>query len=91
MIGNDFATAHSCLDNRFSPEPDKGPDAVLTPFGWTLRGSSIVEKNDYLKRTSSKFFVRGLEWTTDAQKLEDLTVSDEGEFFSTSPKPSKRY
>ena len=61
LIGNDFATAHRCLDNRFSPEPDKSPDAILTPFGWTLRGSSIVEENDSLKRTSSNFFVRGLE------------------------------
>ena len=88
LIGNDFATAHRCLDNRFSPEPDKSPDAVLTPFGWTLRGSSIVEENDSLKRTSSNFFVRGLEWPTDAQELEDLIVSDEGEFFPISPKPS---
>ena len=67
LIGSDFATAHRCLDNEFSPEPDKSPDAVLTPFGWTLRGSSIVEKNNSLKRTSSIFFfVRGLEWPTDA-------------------------
>ena len=50
LIGNDFATAHRCLDNRFSPKPDKGPDDVLTPFGWTLRGTSIVKENDSLKR-----------------------------------------
>ena len=88
LIGNDFATANGCLDNRFSPKPDKGPDAVLTPFGWTLRGSSIVEEIDSLKRTSSNFFVCGLEWPTDAQELEDLIVSDEGEFFPSSPSPS---
>ena len=29
LIGNDFATAHRCLDNRFSREPDKSPDAEL--------------------------------------------------------------
>ena len=68
LIGNDFATAHRCLDNRFSPESDKSPDTILTPFGWTLRGSSIVEENNSLKRTFSNFFVRGLEWPTDAQK-----------------------
>ena len=88
LIGNDFATAHRCLDNRFSPKPDKSPDAVLTPFGWTLRGSSIIEENDSLKRTSSNFFVPGLEWPTDVQELQDLIVSDEGEFFPTSPSPS---
>ena len=31
LIGNDFATAHRCLDNRFSPEPDKSLDAM--PLG----------------------------------------------------------
>ena len=46
LIGNDFATAHRCLDNRFFPEPDKTPDAVLTLFGWTLRSSSIIEEID---------------------------------------------
>ena len=87
LIGNDFATAHGCLDDRFSPESYKSPDAVLTPFGWTLRGSSIVEESDFLKRTFSNFYARGLEWPTDAQELEDLIMSDEGEFFPTSPSP----
>ena len=49
---------------------------------------NIVEENDSLKRTSSNFFVRGLEWPANAQELEDLNVSDEGEFFPISSKPS---
>ena len=84
LIENNFASVHRCLDNRFSSEPDKSPDAVLASFGWTLRGSSIVEENVSLNLTSSNFFVCGLEWQTDAQELEDLILSDEREFFPTS-------
>ena len=38
LIGNDYEKAYRCLESRFSPAPDKSPDAVLTPFGWMLLG-----------------------------------------------------
>ena len=80
LIGNDNAKAHRCLESRFSPAPDESPDAILTPFGWTLRGTRL--DNDVTCRVqSSNFFVCGHEWPTERKEIEKLIVTDEGEVF----------
>ena len=80
LIGNDNAKAHRCLESRFSPAPDESPDAILTPFGWTLRGTRL--DNDMTCRVqSSNFFVCGHEWPTERKEIENLIVTDEGEVF----------
>ena len=46
LLGNDYAEAHRCTESRFSPNPFESPDAVLTQFGWMLRGPKLSEIND---------------------------------------------
>ena len=88
LIGSDYAAAHRCIESRFSPDPDLSPDAVLTPFGWMLRGTSLAGDNDiFSQETSTNLLVRGYQWPPDLHDLESLIVTDEGEFFSTSPTP----
>ena len=84
LIGNDCVAAHRCLESRFSPDPENSPDAVLTPFSWNLRGFCF-EHLQFNKKTSSSFLVRGFEWPTDAQCLDDIILIDEGDFFSGHP------
>ena len=38
LIENDCVAAHRCLESRFSPEPERSLDTVLTLFGLILRG-----------------------------------------------------
>ena len=83
LIGNDCAAAHRCLDNRFSPDPGDSPDAVLTPFGWTLRGSLLTSAST--TESATNFLIRGLKWPIDVQELDDMILTDEGEMFSSHP------
>ena len=46
LLENDYAEAHRCTESRFSPSPFESPDAVLTQFGWMLRGPKLSEIND---------------------------------------------
>ena len=84
LIGNDCVAAHRCLESRFSPNPENSPDAVLTPFGWTLRGFCF-EHLQFNKETSSSFLVRGLDWPTDALCLDDIILTEESKFFPGHP------
>ena len=62
----------------FSPAPDESPDAILTSFGWTLRGTRL--DNDVTCRVQlSNFFVCGHEWPTERKEIENSIVTDEGE------------
>ena len=82
LIGNDCVVAHRCLESRFSPNPESSPDAIRTPFGWTLRGryfKGMVNDED-----SYNFLVRGMKWPSDVQDLEDEILTDEGEIISLS-------
>ena len=81
LIGNDFVEAHRCLESRFSPDPQQSPDAVLTPFGWMLRGTRLNHPLTEATPASS-FIVRGLMWPSDVRDLHDLILTDEGEMFS---------
>ena len=56
LIGNDCVAAHRCLESRFSPDPENSPDAVLTPFGWTLI-CFCFEHLQFNKEASSSFLV----------------------------------
>ena len=64
LIGNDHAAAHRCLESRFSPSPKTSPDALLTNFGWLLRGTQLVNENDpsAKENPSANFLVRGYQW-----------------------------
>jgi len=86
LIGNDYAAAHRCLDSRFSPEPRMSPDAVLTPFGWMLRGMKLKHSVSS-SRPVSNLLVRGLVWPSDTQDIHDLLLTDEGETFSLKSDP----
>ena len=79
LIGNDFVEAHRCLESRSSSDPFESPDAILTPFGWMLRGSQLQDNKFY--KPSSSFFVRGHVWPTDTCAFEDIVLTDEGESF----------
>ena len=81
LIGNDFVEAHRCLESRFSPDPQQSPGAVLTPFGWMLRGTRLNHPLTEATPASS-FIVRGLMWPSDVRDLHDLILTDEGEMFS---------
>jgi len=58
-IGNDFAEAHRCFENRFSSDPRQSPNAVLTPFGWMLRGIKLDQPSED-SVPASGFIVREL-------------------------------
>ena len=80
LIGNDNPVAHRCLESRFSPDPEDIPDAIRTPLGWVLRG--IRFKNSPPQKKAVNFFVKGLTWPAGTDSLQDLIITDEGEFFS---------
>ena len=82
-IGNDFVEAHRCLESRFSLDPLQSPDAVLTPFGWMLRGTKLVDATTNFA-TVSNFLVRGLVWPSDVRDLYDIILTDEGKMFSAN-------
>jgi len=85
LIGNIYAAAHHCLD-RFSPEPQVSPDAILTPFGWMLRGIER-EYSVSSQRPVSNLLIHGLVWPSDAQDVHDLLLTDKGEIFLLNPDP----
>ena len=86
LIGNDFVEAHGCLESRFSHDPLQSPNAVLTPFGWMLRGTKLVDATTNLA-TVSKFLVRGLVWLLDVKDFHDNILTDEGKMFSANFDP----
>ena len=61
LTGNDYVTAHRCLESRFSPDPGESPDAIFTPLGWVLRGPHLRDHCNPLDEISSNFLVRGFE------------------------------
>ena len=87
LIGNDFVEAHRCLESRFSLDPLQSPDAVLTPFGWMLRGTKLVDATTNLAAVSI-FLVRGLVWPSEVRDLHDIILTDEGEMFSENFDPN---
>ena len=68
LIGNDCAATHRCLESRFSPDPEASPNAILTPFGWTLKGPLFM--GTQTKDNATNFLIRGLKWPSDVQPLE---------------------
>ena len=50
-----------------------------------LRGPHLRDHYDPLDEISSNFLVRGFERPPDMQELEDMLITDEGEFFPTNP------
>ena len=85
LIGNDYVAAHRCLESRFSPDPEESPDAILTPLGWVLKGPHLKNHCDPLDEISSNFLVRGFKWPPDMQELENMLITNKGEFFPTNP------
>ena len=63
LIGNDCDVAHRCLKIRFSPYPEASADAILTPFGWTLKGLLLISTQ--VKESALNFLIRGLKWPSD--------------------------
>ena len=53
-------------------------DAVLTLFGWTLRGTRL-DNHVTCQVQSSNFFVCGHECPEEKKKIENLIVTDESE------------
>ena len=65
LVGNDYVTAHRCLESRFSSNPKESPDVILTPLDWVLRGPHLSDHCDPLDEISSNFLVRSFEWPPD--------------------------
>ena len=85
LIGNDYVTAHRSLESRFSPDPEESPYAILTLLGWVLRGPHFRDHYDSLDEISSNFLLRCFDLPQNVQGLEDMLITDEGEFFPTNP------
>ena len=80
LIGNDNVYAHRCLESRFSPDPERFPDAVRTPLGWLLKGPALVESPNLLD--SDYVFFTNVDSFGDDPVLGEILVNDKGDVWN---------
>ena len=76
LIGNDNIYAHRCLESRFSPDPERFPDAVHTHLGWLIKGAALVESPNVLDLDS--VFCTNVDGFEDIPVLDEILVNDKG-------------